>query len=168
MTDQIGPQTPCGVNHLVLNVRDIEASHRFWVGLLGFRQVGVSRRSAPGRPPMRFYSGERNGQLHHHDIALVEASFAGEAAASKPALNHVAIEYSTEEAWQEQIRYLLSCGVPLSDRIDRGVSKSIHLTDPNGYIVELVYELPRELWEGDIDAALNRGTRRPIVEEDGV
>ena len=117
---------------------------------------------------MRFYSGERNGQLHHHDIALVEASFAGEAAASKQALNHVAIEYSTEEAWQEQIRYLLSCGVPLSDRIDRGVSKSIHLTDPNGYIVELVYELPRELWEGDIDAALNRGTRRPIIEDDGV
>jgi catechol 2,3-dioxygenase len=27
--------------------------------------------------------------------------------------------------------------------------------DRYGYGVELVYELPREVWEGDIDAALN-------------
>ena len=57
--------TPLGLNHLVLNVRDIEASHHFWTEMLGFRQVG-----ALGR--MRFYSGERDGRLHHHDIALVE------------------------------------------------------------------------------------------------
>ena len=27
--------------------------------------------------------------------------------------------------------------------------------DPNGYGVELLYELPREMWERDIDAGLN-------------
>jgi hypothetical protein len=26
---------------------------------------------------------------------------------------------------------------------------------PNGYGVELLYDLPREVWEGDLDAALN-------------
>jgi catechol 2,3-dioxygenase len=35
------------------------------------------------------------------------------------------------------------------------MTHSLYLHDPNGYGVELVYELPREVWEGDIDAALN-------------
>ena len=34
------PVTPRGINHLVLNVRDIEESHRFWTEVVGFRQVG--------------------------------------------------------------------------------------------------------------------------------
>jgi len=48
--------------------------------------------------------------------------------------------------------------------VDRGVTHSIHLSDPNGNEIELVHELPRELWEGDIDAALNRAVERPISE----
>jgi catechol 2,3-dioxygenase len=40
-------QTPCGLNHLVLNVGDIEESHRFWTDLLGFHQVGASHRPDP-------------------------------------------------------------------------------------------------------------------------
>ena len=34
------PVTPRGVNHLVLNVRDIEESHKFWTEIVGFKQVG--------------------------------------------------------------------------------------------------------------------------------
>ena len=37
-------QTPCGLNHLVLNVRDVGESRRFWTNLLGFHQVGASYR----------------------------------------------------------------------------------------------------------------------------
>ena len=32
-------QTPRGINHVVLNVRDIEVSHRFWTEIMGFRCV---------------------------------------------------------------------------------------------------------------------------------
>jgi hypothetical protein len=32
---------------------------------------------------------------------------------------------------------------------------------PNGDGVELLYELPREVWEGDIDAALNFAEQLP-------
>ena len=35
------------------------------------------------------------------------------------------------------------------------MTHSLYIHDPNGYGVELLYELPREVWEGDIDAALN-------------
>lgn len=31
---------PLGLNHLVLNVTDLEESHRFWTEILGFVQVG--------------------------------------------------------------------------------------------------------------------------------
>ena len=66
--------TPVGLNHLVLNVRDIEASHRFWTEMLGFRQVGEVPPGLGGvrRGAMRFYSGVRDGGMHHHDIALVD------------------------------------------------------------------------------------------------
>ena len=61
--------TPAGINHLVINVRDIEESHRFWTEILGFKQVGVSARRG-GK--MRFYSGDHGGgRMNHHDIALV-------------------------------------------------------------------------------------------------
>ncbi len=158
-------QTPSGINHLVLNVRDIEESHDFWARLLGFRQVGTSRRPTPdGKPPTRFYSGERDGKLRHHDIALVEGSVPLAAdAAQSPTLNHVAIEYATQEAWEKQIAFLTARGVRLYRRVERGVTHSIHLTDPNGYQIELVCELPRALWENNIDAALNHAVERPIA-----
>ncbi|HSZ87897.1 MAG TPA: VOC family protein [Acetobacteraceae bacterium] len=160
-------QTPRGLNHIVLNVRDLEESHRFWTELLGFRHVGTLSRPVPDGMPrarMRFYSGERDGKLHHHDIALVEQMLPGDLAKRPQALNHVAIEYATQEAWHKQIAFLTAHGVTVYGRVDRGVTHSIHLSDPNGNEIELVHELPRELWEGDIDAALNRAVERPISE----
>ena len=158
-------QAPCGLNHLVLNVRDLEESHRFWTELLGFRHVGAVRPSADGslRVRMRFYSGDHDGKLHHHDVALVECPDLPAASAGRPqAINHVAIGFPTEAAWSSRLAFLRGRGVPLYGRIDRGVTKSIHLTDPNGYEIELVYELPRALWEDDIEAALNVRIELPV------
>src|SRR5262249_49749655 len=61
--------TPAGINHLVINVRDIEESHKFWTETLGFKQVGYSKRR---NGKMRFYSGDHDGRMNHHDIALCE------------------------------------------------------------------------------------------------
>ena len=77
MTDTINqrtePVTPTGVNHLVLNVRDMEESHHFWSDLLGFKQVGKLKPREDGIPSMnmQFYSGVVD-DVNHHDIALVE------------------------------------------------------------------------------------------------
>lgn len=159
-------QTPIGLNHVVLNVRNIEAAHWFWTECLGFRHVGTQRRARSDgrpRPHMRFYSGEVGGKLRHHDIALVEhPALPAERPTHPQALNHVAIAYPTHEAWQKQIHFLLDQGVKLHGRIERGVTLSIHLTDPDGNEIELVHELPPEEWEGDIEAALNRAVERPI------
>jgi catechol 2,3-dioxygenase len=66
-------QTPTGVNHLVLNVRDLDESHRFWTEMIGFRCV-AELKPKPGRTmQMRFYSGvNAQGQVSHHDLALAQ------------------------------------------------------------------------------------------------
>jgi catechol-2,3-dioxygenase len=156
--------TPLGINHLVLNVRDIEESHRFWTEILGFRQVGELRATAqrPIPPKMRFYSGDRSGTTHHHDIALVEnknlppppkdwSMYGG----APLAVNHIAITLPGREAWLKQLAYLQSRGVKFDRRVNHGMTHSLYIHDPNGYGVELLYDLPREVWEGDIDGALN-------------
>ena len=47
--------SPSGINHLVLNVRDIEESHKFWTEIVGFKQVGElhGRPDRPIPPKMR-------------------------------------------------------------------------------------------------------------------
>src|SRR5256712_11048279 len=62
-------QPPRGINHVVLNVRDLEVSHRFWTEIVGFRCV-AELKQVPGRrrPKMRFYSGldAHGGVTHPH------------------------------------------------------------------------------------------------------
>ncbi len=40
--------TPVGVNHLVLNVRDIEELHQFWTEIVGMQEVGRLKPGTPG------------------------------------------------------------------------------------------------------------------------
>jgi len=169
-------QAPVGINHMVLNVRDLERSHRFWTEILGFRQV-AELRPRPGRPPMkmRFYSGVRDGEVTHHDLALMEvpadAAPSGEPAAwsltpNRVGVNHVAIAWPDRESWLKQIAFLRSRGVPFHLRINHGMTHSAYISDPDGYGVEVLYELPRAVWGNDIDAAQNYSERLPTEGEE--
>jgi len=160
---------PRGINHIVLNVRDIEESHRFWTEVVGFKQVGELKAgpTRPNPPKMRFYSGDHDGQMNHHDIALVENT----ALPPPPenwsmfgmpcAINHLAVTFPDREAWLGHLAYLQERGVKFERRVEHGMTHSLYIRDPNGYGVELLYELPREVWEDDIDAALNYAEARP-------
>lgn len=160
--------TPSGLNHLVLNVRDLEESHAFWTEIMGFKQVGElhPRSDRPHPPKMRFYSGDHSGKMNHHDLALVEMPnlpppSAWSMSDSTVAINHIAITWPSREAWLQQIAFLQSKGVPFHRRTNHGMTHSVYISDPNGYGIEVLYELPREVWEGDIDAALNYAERLP-------
>ena len=48
------------------------------------------------------------------------------------------------------------------------MTHSLYINDPNGYGVELVYDLPRETWEGDLDAALNYAELLPTDGSDAL
>jgi len=170
-SEQAGPGRPQGINHLVLNVRDMDESHHFWTEVIGYAQVGELKASEriPNPPKMRFYSGDYDGQMDHHDLALVENPNLPEPPEEwgmfgmPSAIAHIAITYPTREGWLSRLKHVQDMGVKFNRRVDHGMTHSLYINDPNGYGVELIYELPREVWEGDIDAALNYA--KPISTE---
>ena len=150
------PSRGARINHLVLNVRDIEASHRFYTEVLGFEQCGELTHTMT----MRFYRGDAS---RHHDLAL--AQVADPAALPDPqpwsmeareaGVNHFAIGYPDRQSWLDQLRHLASCGVEVIVRGNHGMTHSAYIADPDGYGLEIVYDVPAEMWEADVDAALN-------------
>ena len=155
--------TPTGFNHVVLNVHDLEESHHFWCDLIGFKQVGELKASErrPNPPKMRFYSGVV-GDVNHHDLALVEMP--GVESPDEPwdmfkstrAVNHLAVTYPDRQSWLEQVKFLEDQGALVNPRrVNHGMTHSVYISDPNGYGVEVLYELPEEIWRHDIDGALN-------------
>ena len=149
---------PAGVNHLVLNVRDIERPDDFWTRLMGFKRIGELHREGM---TMRFYNGSTD---NHHDLALLEvpADKAGpdegndwSMAPRQIGINHFAIHYPDRESWMQQLKWLQQNDVKFEIRLDHGMTHSVYVADPDGHGCEVLYELPREVWEGDVDAALN-------------
>src|SRR5262245_31822000 len=141
MSESTSP-TPVGVNHVVLNVRDIEESHRFWTEVVGLKQVGALRPRSdmgPGpMPTMRFYSGSHGGKMTHHDVALVENPNVPKPSAewglfgAPLALNHVAIAMPDRESWQKKLEDLQRRGVNCQLGINHGVTHSVDLSEPHG------------------------------------
>ena len=142
----------------MLNVRDLDRAHEFWTDVLGFRQVAELDPSRTRR--MRFYAG-RGG--NHHDLALMqlpegsaaEGPAAEETASPGAGMNHLAVEYGDQASWRAQLRRLQAAGVEFGSRVNHGTSHSVYVEDPDGHGVELMYSLPAEQWQGDVDAALN-------------
>jgi catechol 2,3-dioxygenase len=155
-------QRPAGVNHLVLNVADIERSHRFWTELMGFELVGTVDAGAE----MRFY---RAGPGHHHDVAVMQCK--EPPAVDRPArhplsarrvgINHIAIAYPDQASFVAQLAHLQANGVTFAMRGNHGMTHSAYISDPDGNGIEVLYELPSEAWEGDLPAALAYYERLP-------
>ena len=162
--------TPRGINHLVLNVSNMERSHKFWTEMIGFKIV-ASLDPVPGRRGrMQFYSGiDENGGLTHHALALAEilpgaSNGDGEQwsmQGKSVGLNHVAICYPDRESWLQQIAFLQEKGVAFLRRINHGMTHSVYIEDPDHHGIEVLYELPREVWEGDIQGAQAYAERLP-------
>ena len=150
------PSRGARINHLVLNVRDIEASHRFYTEVLGFEQCGDLTHTMT----MRFYRGDAS---RHHDLALAQVADPATLPNPQPwsmeardaGVNHIAIGYPDRQSWLDQLRHLTACGVEVIVRGNHGMTHSAYIADPDGHGLEIVYDVPAEMWEADVDAALN-------------
>ncbi len=160
------PSKGGAISHLVLNVRDIDASHRFYTEMLGFEQCAELKHTMV----MRFYRGNES---HHHDFALVQVPD-GESMGEpdrwsmepkRVGVNHIAIGYPDRESWLMELEHLKANGVEFIVRGNHGMTHSAYIADPDGYGIEVLYDLPEEVWEGDVDAALNYFEYLPPEEE---
>ena len=111
---------------------------------------------------MRFY---RSGPGHHHDVAIMQikeppAPVATEEpsrwrpSARRVGINHIAIGYPDRESFMGQLEHLQANGVTFHMRGNHGVTHSAYINDPDGNGIEVLYELPAEVWEGDLKKAL--------------
>ena len=147
-TEPSRPSSGAQITHLVLTVRDIEASHRFYTEIIGYQQCGLLEGEL-AESEMRFYRAGTN----HHDLALVQVGKPDEVPAP-PAdwlgffpdhavgINHFAIGYPTREAWLHQLDHLQANGIPFDLRGNHGMTHSVYVRDPDGNSVEILYDLP--------------------------
>ena len=118
---------PIRVGHLVLNVKDQEASTKFYTEVLGF-EISINREG--------FGTFLTCGKIHH-DIALFQA--APDAAPVTPGglgLNHMALQVENFDVLTEFYNKLQKLGVELRTT-DHSMTKSIYITDPDGNGIEL-------------------------------
>lgn len=116
------------VGHLVLNVRDLEASTKFYTDVLGFR---IARDPSPNAVFLTC------GRIHH-DLALFQAP--SDAAPVTPGglgLNHMALQVEDFDALREYYHGLQKLGLEIDNTRDHGVTQSIYLHDPDGNGIEL-------------------------------
>ena len=117
------------INHMVLQVRDIEASQRFYTEVLGFTKCGQLRVPPDSAVDMRFYRGHPDG---HHELALVQIPDPASAPdvpswdmfTNTPGLAHVALAYGTREEWLAQLRHMQAVGQEVAVRGNHGMTHS--------------------------------------------
>jgi catechol 2,3-dioxygenase-like lactoylglutathione lyase family enzyme len=135
MTDQSQPRWR-GVNHLALVTPDMDATVRFYHGVLGMRLV-----STLNAGPMRHYFFEIGPG---NTVAFFEVADAQ--AFAKPAgipdirraaqFDHLSFNLPDEEALLALQRRLKGHGCEVTDVVDHGMVRSIYFTDNNGIALE--------------------------------
>jgi catechol 2,3-dioxygenase len=166
-----GPTRPSSgayIQHLVLRVRDLGTAHDFYTRILGFEQCAELEREKYPDFKMRFYRGSAE---RHHDLALAELMDPSSAPAPEspwqmfgntPGVDHIAICYPDRDSWLNQIAWMKSQGVEFRVRGNHGMTHSAYVEDPDGNGVEVLYNLPDDVWSGDVNAALNHFEPLPV------
>jgi catechol 2,3-dioxygenase len=139
------------LGHLVLYVRDIERSSRFYRDVLGWRQiVPDADGSSPLGAPIAAFSSP-SGRTHH-ELLLIEV---GPDAASQPEGRRVGLYHfglkvgDSDEELREALDRLRESGTPVVGASDHTVTHSLYIADPDGNEIELYIDVPGVDWRDD-------------------
>jgi catechol 2,3-dioxygenase-like lactoylglutathione lyase family enzyme len=126
-----------GINHLALITDDMDATVRFYHGVLGARLVATI-----GTPDFRHYFfeiGEANTVAFFEYAGTPLATFAKPAGVPDPRavqFDHVSFNVADEHALELLRKRLDGFGCEVTTIVDHGFIHSIYFTDPNGIALE--------------------------------
>jgi catechol 2,3-dioxygenase-like lactoylglutathione lyase family enzyme len=126
-----------GINHLALITTDMDATVRFYHGVLGARLVATI-----GKREFRHYFFELGPQCtvaFFEYTDLVIEPFTKSAGVPDPRaaqFDHLALNLPDEDALHDLRQRLQSADCEVTDIIDHGAVHSVYFTDPNGVALE--------------------------------
>jgi len=126
------------LGHVVLYVKDLERSRRFYASMLGWKEV-----ASYGSMAAAFSSGRT-----HHELLLIEVGNATPIP-SEPRLGlyHFGLKIGeSDDELRSAIAELREAGVPIVGMSDHGVSHSVYIKDPDGNEIELYIDVQPEQW----------------------
>jgi catechol-2,3-dioxygenase len=133
------------LGHLVLYVKDLERSRRFYKDVLGWAEI-------TGDQPLQMPAAAFGSGRTHHELLLIEV---GPAAAAVPegrrlGLYHFGLKVgTTDEELRDAVGQLEDNGVTIVGASDHGVTHSVYILDPDGNEIELFIDVQPEVWRDD-------------------
>ena len=137
------------LGHIVLYVRDIERSSKFYRDVLGWRQI-LPEPGQAAQLPMAMFSAP-SGRTHH-ELLLIEV---GEDAAAQPQGKRVGLYHfglkvgDSDDELREALAALRAAGATVMGASDHTVTHSLYIADPDGNEIELYVDMPDVDWRSD-------------------
>ena len=131
-----------GVNHLALVTTDMDATVRFWHGVLDARLVTTL--ATPSFRHYFFEIGEGDTVAFFEYIGVEMDTFAKPAGVPFPQasqFDHLSMDLADEDALIRLRNRLKEHGCEVTDVVDHGFIRSIYFNDPNGIALEATYWL---------------------------
>jgi catechol 2,3-dioxygenase len=121
---------PERIGHVVLKVRDLERSKKFYAEIMGLEIMKVE-------PSIKMAFFASNGR-DHHEIAVIEVDAkAPDSEATRVGLSHLAFRLRDEAHLRAAYTDLKGHGIEIVSAVNHGVTKSVYFRDPDGHLLEV-------------------------------